>query len=71
MEPERKLERPLTRPEHLSSDGTWLSHRKNGFRLDHAFASPEAAARVTSCRYSHREREAGLSDHSAVIVEIE
>jgi hypothetical protein len=38
--------------------------RGNGFRLDHEFATPSPAPRITSCRYSHVEREAGTSDHS-------
>jgi exonuclease III len=44
--------------------------RGNGFRLDHAFATPSLVQRITSCRYSHVEREAGISDHSIVIVEL-
>jgi len=27
--------------------------------------------RITSCRYSHIEREAGISDHSVLILEVE
>lgn len=54
---------------------TWYSKRKggargNGFRLDHAFATPALIPRVTSCRYSHTEREEGVSDHSMMIVEV-
>jgi exonuclease III len=45
--------------------------RGNGFRVDHAFASPSLLARVRECRYSHAERDAGISDHSLVVVEIE
>ena len=48
---------------------SWYSPQaQNGFRLDHAFASPSLAARVSDVRYSHFEREARLSDHSALIV---
>jgi exodeoxyribonuclease III len=55
---------------------TWYSTfrgglRGNGFRLDHASATPSLAPRVTACRYSHVEREARISDHSMVIIEIE
>ena len=55
---------------------TWFSKfkggaRGNGFRLDHAFATPGLVARVQGCRYSHAQREAGISDHSLVIVEVE
>lgn len=57
------------------TEWTWFSKLKggargNGFRLDHAFATPSLHSRVTSCRYSHTEREAGFSDHSVLIVEM-
>jgi len=44
--------------------------RGNGFRLDHAFATPSLSPRITSCRYSHAERDAGVSDHSMLILEV-
>jgi exodeoxyribonuclease-3 len=48
---------------------SWYSPQaKNGFRLDHAFASPPLSARVTAIRYSHEERERRLSDHSALVI---
>jgi exonuclease III len=58
------------------TEWTWYSRLKggvrgNGFRLDHAFATPSLMRRITSCRYSHAPREAGISDHSAMIVEME
>lgn len=54
---------------------TWYSKfkggvRRNGFRLDHAFATPRLLPRVTSCRYSHTERDAGVTAHSLLIVEV-
>jgi exonuclease III len=57
------------------TEWTWYSTLKggvrgNGFRLDHCFATPSLLSRVTSCRYSHAEREAGISDHSIAIVEV-
>ena len=59
-----------------TTEWTWYSTfkggvRGNGFRLDHAFASPSLLARAVSCRYSHRERDAGVSDHSMMIVELQ
>jgi hypothetical protein len=45
--------------------------RGNGFRLDHCFATPSLVPRITACRYSHREREAGVSGRSLVIVDVE
>jgi exonuclease III len=50
---------------------SWYSHRGNGFRIDHAFASPRLARRIGAIRYSHDERTAGLSDHSALLLEID
>jgi exonuclease III len=49
---------------------TWVSNLKNGYRLDHAFVSPPLLPRVLSCRYSHDERLAGISDHSILCLEI-
>ena len=55
---------------------TWYSRfkggaRGNGFRLDHAFVTPALLPRVSRCWYSHDEREAGISDHSILLVEAE
>ena len=41
------------------------------YRIDHALASPALLPRIRDCRYSHRERDAGVSDHSLLLVEIE
>ena len=49
---------------------SWYSHRGNGFRIDHAFLSPALAKRAGPVRYSHDERLAGLSDHSALILDL-
>ena len=59
-----------------ATEWTWYSKLKggargNGFRLDHAFATPSLRPRVASCSYSHQEREAGISDHSMLLLEIE
>jgi exodeoxyribonuclease III len=58
-----------------TTEWTWYSKfkggaRGNGFRIDHAFASPSLLPRVTSCWYSHTEREAKVSDHSLLVVEV-
>ena len=42
----------------------------NGFRLDHALTSRSLDARITNVRYSHAEREAGVTDHSVMVVEV-
>lgn len=55
-----------------SHEWTWLSpQKKNGFRIDHAFGnSAFVATAAPICTYDHQSREAGLTDHSAVIVRI-
>ena len=50
---------------------TWYSAAGNGFRLDHAFATTNLQPRIKACRYSHEEREAGMPDHSVLIVEVD
>jgi exodeoxyribonuclease-3 len=54
---------------------TWFSHpgggrAGRGFRIDHAFASPNLAAKVTGCRYDHQVRERGWSDHSLLVMDL-
>jgi exodeoxyribonuclease III len=44
--------------------------RHVGYRLDHALVSPPLLARVTDVHYSHTERETGVSDHSALLLEM-
>jgi endonuclease/exonuclease/phosphatase family metal-dependent hydrolase len=40
-----------------------------GYRLDHLLVS--AAIRVDACGYRHDWREEGLSDHSALVTELD
>ncbi len=48
---------------------TWLSHRRNGFRIDHAFANAAYLAGTNPrCAYDHTPRLAGWTDHSAILL---
>ncbi len=49
---------------------SWFSDTGNGFRVDHAFATPELNKTIERVFYDHSVREQGLSDHSALIVDI-
>ena len=53
---------------------SWFSQRGgrdlNGFRLDHAFGSATLHGRVRTCCYSHGERTARVSDHSALVLTV-
>ncbi len=50
---------------------SWISTRKgNGFRYDHALASPKLDAAISSIEYDHQPRELGISDHSLITIDI-
>jgi exodeoxyribonuclease III len=54
---------------------TWFStpgggRTPRGFRIDHAFASPVLADGLIACRYDHRVRMRGWSDHSLLVVDL-
>jgi len=54
-----------------AQDFTWISPRtQRGFRYDHAMGSESLAQATVSCEYIHKVREQGVSDHSALIVEL-
>lgn len=50
---------------------TWISHRGNGYRYDHCLSSPDFDSRLTAVEYDHVVREDGLSDHSALILDVD
>lgn len=50
---------------------SWFSPTKgNGFRYDHALTSPSLDGRLSAIHYVHSLRQAGLSDHSGLWLEI-
>lgn len=53
----------------ISREYSWYSSAGKGMRTDHALASPHIRHPVWA-KYSHRERETGLSDHSILILDI-
>jgi exonuclease III len=50
---------------------SWFSHEGAGFRIDHALLSPGMAGALVNAWYSHDERDAGISDHSALLVTVD
>ncbi|MCK6575632.1 hypothetical protein L6V77_31645 [Myxococcota bacterium] len=50
---------------------SWFSSAGNGFRIDHAFVTSALVAGLVDARYSDAERAAGLSDHAALVVDLE
>ena len=54
-----------------AQDFTWVSPRtQRGFRYDHALASPSIAQRNLAMTYDHTVREQRLSDHSALLFDL-
>ncbi len=53
----------------IGREDTWVSPLGKG-RIDTTYLSPALADTLVSCEYDHRVREAGFSDHSAVIVDL-
>ena len=56
---------------------TWYSHRNNGFRLDHAFCSPQLLPALTGLRHAwgrdpeQPDRRDALSDHAALLIDFD
>lgn len=50
---------------------TWFSSAGNGFRLDYAFLSPALAPTLLDARHIAWPRLLGITDHSALIVELQ
>ena len=49
---------------------TWTSNSGNGFRIDHAFGNYKISRHVKTCRYNHKVRDVGTSDHSILVLEL-
>jgi exodeoxyribonuclease III len=50
---------------------SWYSHAGNGFRIDHAFATPLLDRRIRAIHYDHEPRQRAITDHSALHLEID
>jgi exodeoxyribonuclease III len=50
---------------------SWVDYENRGYRFDHAFVSQSVADVVLRCDYEHTPRENDLSDHSALVIELD
>jgi exodeoxyribonuclease-3 len=50
---------------------SWVDYENHGYRFDHVFVSQSLADQVRRCDYEHSTREANLSDHSALVIELD
>ncbi len=49
---------------------SWFSHQGNGFRYDHSYIHESMLPILKDCYYIHAWRQNGISDHSAMVVEL-
>ena len=49
---------------------SWYSHQENGYRYDHFLADEKLIPVIKSCYYEHSVREAKISDHAPMILEL-
>jgi exodeoxyribonuclease-3 len=59
----------LRHPNEL--EHSWVDYENRGYRFDHAFVSESLTERVRCCEYVHVPRERDLSDHSALVLELD
>ncbi len=50
---------------------TWISSRGNGYRYDHCLANAKADSLISNITYIQSLREERLSDHAAILVELD
>jgi exodeoxyribonuclease-3 len=50
---------------------SWSDAEGHGFRFDHTFITSDLRERLGRCEYVHETRESELSDHSAMLLELE
>jgi len=49
---------------------SWISNKGNGYRYDHCLATAQLDRCVLSVEYDHKVREAKISDHSALLLDV-
>lgn len=49
---------------------SWVGRTNNGYRYDYGFVSSDLKNSILSCRYIHDTRKNGLTDHSAIVIEL-
>lgn len=49
---------------------SWISSRGNGYRYDHCLSTTQLDSRIKLVKYDHSVRESGLSDHSALVMQL-
>ena len=53
-----------------SMEYSWVSHQGNGYRYDQCYVDESLQSIIRDCYYEHSWREAGISDHSPLFLEL-
>ena len=56
---------------HGKQEYSWIGRTNDGYRYDYGFASADLKDSISGCKYIHDTRENGLTDHSAIVMELE
>lgn len=51
-------------------DYSWVGRTGDGYRYDHCFVSNDLSSSVEKCYYLHEPRNERLSDHAAIILNL-
>jgi exonuclease III len=51
-------------------DHSWYGRAGNGYRFDHVFFDAARCGQLLACDYLHEPRELGLTDHSAMLLQV-
>jgi exodeoxyribonuclease-3 len=55
---------------HEKQEYSWVGRTNDGYRYDYAFASADLRDKIAECKYIHDTRKNGLTDHSAIVMEL-
>jgi exodeoxyribonuclease-3 len=60
------------RAQHATAPGhSWFDYENRGYRFDHVFVTESLAKAILYCDYDHEPRTTDLSDHAALVIELD
>jgi len=54
----------------VAREFSWYSRVGNGFRIDHAFVSPQLAPFIQACHYDQAPRRESATDHAMLVLDL-
>lgn len=56
---------------HGKQEYSWVGRTNDGYRYDYSFVSANLKDSISECKYIHDTRKNGITDHSAIVMELE